>query len=131
MPCEPRSTRTHGQRREGLWHDHAQRARSIDLGMACRRSPRHSTRRRPRVVAGTDSTHPTAPCLGAAAVAVLVVGFVGYQLLPGIGGSGGTPTALPTPQASRSIGPSTEPSTTATRQTIVPFACPSAEVDPE
>jgi hypothetical protein len=59
--------------------------------------------------------------LAGAAAAVLVVGFVGYQLLPGIGGSGGPPTVSPTPQASPSMSPTPEPTASLVAHELMPF----------
>jgi len=43
--------------------------------------------------------------LAAGLAAVLVIGFMGWQLLPGSGGSGSLPTAAPTPSATLTLTP--------------------------
>jgi hypothetical protein len=55
--------------------------------------------------------------LAAAAAAVLVVGFVGWRLLPGDGGMGGQPTPMPT------MSPAAVPTTALPTASPEPFTC--------
>jgi hypothetical protein len=118
-----------------------------DVLEASRHRLRHTRQRRAWLPAWRYNPMNSYAKLAGAVAAVLVVGFVGYQLIPGLGGPGAPggshsppptapTTASPAAQVSPSPAPTAEPTTLA--YTLTPFAgvdavgmCPGTDVAPD